>query len=147
MNIPSVEARIQIEGTRLRSPTSESLFQTIGGSVNYALDQVDALNASDVTQNAAITALQNGQLTVASGSYSAPGGTFNFTTGFTNLYFATIIFTGSFAGDFISSFSNGGASNSALAGSGGAFQMGIVAPNKIQTVGISGLVLWFGIGH
>ena len=47
-DIPSANQKIQIEPTQYRSPTSESLFQTIGGSVNYALDQV-AVNASSIS--------------------------------------------------------------------------------------------------
>jgi len=58
-DIPSANQKIQIEPTQYRSPTSESLFQTIGGSVNYALDGV-ATNAADiVTINSDIAALDS----------------------------------------------------------------------------------------
>lgn len=47
-NIPSANNKIQLEATQYLKPTSESLFQTIGGSVNYALDQV-AVNAAAIS--------------------------------------------------------------------------------------------------
>lgn len=46
-DIPSANQKIQIEATQYRGPVSESLLQTVGGSVNYALDQV-ASNASSI---------------------------------------------------------------------------------------------------
>lgn len=45
-DIPSNEQYIQLEGAQFRSPTGENLFQTIGGSVNWLLDQVISLNSS-----------------------------------------------------------------------------------------------------
>jgi len=47
-NIPSANSKIQIEATQYLKPTSESLMQTMGGSINYALDQV-AANASAIS--------------------------------------------------------------------------------------------------
>lgn len=47
-NIPSVNQKIQVEPTQYRAPVSESLLQTIGGSVNYALDEV-ATNAASIS--------------------------------------------------------------------------------------------------
>jgi hypothetical protein len=47
-DIPSANQKIQIEPTQYRAPVSESLAQTMGGSINYALDQV-AANASAIS--------------------------------------------------------------------------------------------------
>src|SRR3990172_2476061 len=57
-DIPSNGQYIQIEGTRLRSPTSESLFQSIGGTVNYLLDE-DASRISDIAAVNARVDLRN----------------------------------------------------------------------------------------
>lgn len=46
-NIPSANQKIQIEATQYRAPVSESLAQTMGGSINYALDTV-AANAANI---------------------------------------------------------------------------------------------------
>lgn len=87
-NIPSSAQYIQIESTRLRSPTSESLFQTMGGTENYLLDQDTATQAALTAQQAEIVALQtqsrpvfvDGNFAIGTGAgstvlYSKPGGT------------------------------------------------------------------------
>lgn len=45
-DIPSANQKIQIEPTQYRAPVSESLAQTMGGSINYALDQVSSIGSS-----------------------------------------------------------------------------------------------------
>jgi hypothetical protein len=65
-NIPSANQKIQIEPTQYRSPTSESLFQTIGGSVNYALDGVASSAALIAELNSSAKCLkQEGFQTIA----------------------------------------------------------------------------------
>lgn len=51
-NIPGDREYIQIEPTQTRFPVSESLMQTIGGTINYILDEL-------VVDEARITALEN----------------------------------------------------------------------------------------
>lgn len=41
-NIPSSKKYVQLEGVLDRKPVSQDLLQTIGGSINYILDAVDA---------------------------------------------------------------------------------------------------------
>ena len=48
-NIPSSNQKIQIEATQYRAPVSESLAQTMGGSINYALDTVTTNSANIAT--------------------------------------------------------------------------------------------------
>lgn len=57
-NIVSVKQKIQVEGTVLRSPVSESLEQTIGGSINYLIDTTDNHETRITTAEANIAALQ-----------------------------------------------------------------------------------------
>lgn len=47
-DIPSANQKIQVEATQYLRPTSESLMQSMGGSINYSLDQV-AANASSIS--------------------------------------------------------------------------------------------------
>ena len=56
-NIPSANQKIQVEPTQYRAPVSESVLQTIGGSVNYSLDQVAAYAASISSVSGSLTAL------------------------------------------------------------------------------------------
>jgi len=56
-NIPSANQKIQVEPTQYRAPVSESLLQTIGGSVNYSLDEVAANAASISSVSGSLTAL------------------------------------------------------------------------------------------
>lgn len=42
-DIPSAANKIQIESTQQRAAVSEFTMQTIGGSVNYSLDQIAAI--------------------------------------------------------------------------------------------------------
>lgn len=58
-DIPSVNSKIQLESTQFRAPTSESLMQTMGGSINYALDT---------------TATQAGQISTINGQISTING-------------------------------------------------------------------------
>lgn len=39
-NIPSANQKIQVEATQYLKPTSESLLQTMGGSINYTIDAI-----------------------------------------------------------------------------------------------------------
>lgn len=50
-NIPSAGNYIQIEGARTRSPVSENLVQTMGGTTNYLLDQNTARISDIATIN------------------------------------------------------------------------------------------------
>ncbi len=56
-NIPSANQKIQIEATDYRSPVSESLLQTMGGSINYSLDQVASNSSSISTVSGNLTSL------------------------------------------------------------------------------------------
>ena len=56
-NIPSSAQYIQIEGAQTRSPDSESLIQTIGGTENYLLDQNTANTAAHAALSASIAAI------------------------------------------------------------------------------------------
>jgi len=47
-DIISANQKIQVEATQYRGPVSESLLQTVGGSINYSLDQV-AVNAAAIS--------------------------------------------------------------------------------------------------
>lgn len=58
-DIPSTNAKVQLESTQFRAPTSESLMQTMGGSINYALDT---------------TATQAGQISTINGQISTING-------------------------------------------------------------------------
>jgi len=44
--LPSVATRITVEATRYRSAVSEFLVQTLGKSINYLLDDNDAIQAA-----------------------------------------------------------------------------------------------------
>lgn len=50
-DLPSVKQKVQTESTRYRSAVSEFLVQTIGKSVNWLIDRVDALDAGLAGQN------------------------------------------------------------------------------------------------
>jgi hypothetical protein len=58
-NIPSANQKIQVEPTQYRAPVSESLLQTIGGSVNYALDTVATNTSAIGAETAARIAADN----------------------------------------------------------------------------------------
>ncbi len=42
-NLPSVEKKISVEATRFRSAVSEFFSQTLGKSINWLIDQVNAI--------------------------------------------------------------------------------------------------------
>ena len=71
-DIPSNPLRIQIEGTQTRRPTSESLFQTMGGTTNWLMDE----NIDRISDIAALTAevatvnLRGAYALIASASYA-----------------------------------------------------------------------------
>lgn len=51
--IPGSSARIQIEGAQTNAPGSESLFQAMGGAINFILDKLDPVGSykwSDLTE-------------------------------------------------------------------------------------------------
>lgn len=77
-NIPSSPSYIQIEGTRFRSAVSEGVAQTIGGSINFLLDQNTSNTAAIATLNSEVAALQvisSSLFTYQSASCGAASGT------------------------------------------------------------------------
>lgn len=60
-NIPSANNKIQLESTQYRAPVSENLVQTMGGSINYALDGI-ATNATSISNVASDLADTNSTL-------------------------------------------------------------------------------------
>lgn len=58
-NIPSTNSKIQIEETTFRAPVSETLTQRMGGSINYALDQVASNTSGLAAETAARIAADN----------------------------------------------------------------------------------------
>jgi hypothetical protein len=58
-NIPSTNSKIQIEETTFRAPVSETLTQRMGGSINYALDQVGSTSSALAAETAARIAADN----------------------------------------------------------------------------------------
>jgi hypothetical protein len=74
-DIPSTNSKIQVEETTYRAPVSETLTQRMGGSINYALDQVGTTSSGLAAETAARIAADNtinGKLVVRS---SSAGGT------------------------------------------------------------------------
>lgn len=80
-DITSSKAKIQVEACRQRAATSEFLAQTIGGSINWALDNIDsnaaaisAINSTLSGKNGvsiSVTSYTQGQtLTTASNQYA-----------------------------------------------------------------------------
>ena len=100
-NIPSSEQKIQIEGAQLRAPVSESLVQTIGGSLNYLIDKADAQDVYNTTNDANIVALNasiatkgNMEGTLSTTSVAIPVDTAWHTvlTGPTNFFWGSVYF-------------------------------------------------------
>jgi hypothetical protein len=58
-DIPSTNSKIQIEETTYRAPVSETLTQRMGGSINYALDQVSTTSGALAAETAARIAADN----------------------------------------------------------------------------------------
>lgn len=70
-DLPSVKQKVQTESTRYRSAVSEFLVQTLGKSVNWLIDRVDALDAGLAGQNVSYVA--------AIAQYNSAGGTLTYT--------------------------------------------------------------------
>jgi hypothetical protein len=58
-DIPSTNSKIQIEETTYRAPVSETLTQRMGGSINYALDQIVTTSGALAAETAARIAADN----------------------------------------------------------------------------------------
>lgn len=69
-DLPSTNSKIQIEETTYRAPVSETLTQRMGGSINYALDQV-AANATAISNETAA------RIAADAANYSALDGRLN----------------------------------------------------------------------
>jgi hypothetical protein len=79
-DIPSLNSKIQVEETTYRAPVSETLTQRMGGSINYALDQVSSTSGALAAETAARIAADstiNGKLVVRSVNESGTTMTFN----------------------------------------------------------------------
>lgn len=79
-DITGAERKIQIEGTRFGSAVSESLIQTLGGSINWLIDQVDP-GLADL--NAHITTIAGNHFLIVHtyGSTSTNGQTYTLGSG------------------------------------------------------------------
>jgi len=75
-NIPSSNQKIQIEATQYRAPVSESLAQTMGGSINYALDTVTT-NSANIATIGAKTYIDATNTNVTFNMNFAAGGSIN----------------------------------------------------------------------
>lgn len=92
-DIPSAKQYIQIEGSQLRAPVSESLAQTIGSSVNYLIDTTDAHETRLNNDEAAILALQTAnKLQCAFGVSAGSAGPSTIASVSSSIVAATIVF-------------------------------------------------------
>jgi hypothetical protein len=73
--LPSVATRVTVELTRYRSAVSEFLAQTLGKSINYLLDRIDAIeNALDSAIVSEVIAVNQSVGSGAGAKYTAPAG-------------------------------------------------------------------------
>jgi hypothetical protein len=74
-NLPSVKQKVQTESTRYLSSTSEFLVQTVGKSINWLIDRIDAIDSALAGQNVSAVVPIGQQDTVGGTlTYTAPAG-------------------------------------------------------------------------